>query len=207
VTFYIYEDIGDTGAPHNVVADDGSFRCADGCDGARGDGTPLPFEDQWRFTRIFGTPGIVKYHDEVSGASGIIAVTASATIEISPGITGAWFDPAQSGHGLLVEVLPDNRFYAAWFAFNPAGTEQSWFTGVGTYTGNTATITEVELPTGGRWIPNFDPNAVVRNPWGTLTFTFTDCNHGRVDFNSVAGYGTGNMNLTRLAQPAGLACP
>ena len=62
-------------------------------------------------------------------------------------------------------------------------------------------------PTGGRWIPNFDPNQIVTNPWGTLTFTFTDCNHGKVDFNSVVGYGTGSMNLTRLTQPAGVTCP
>ena len=78
---------------------------------------------------------------------------------------------------------------------------------VGTYDGNTAAITDVELPTGGRWIPNFDPNQIVRNAWGALTFAFTDCNHGRVDFNSVLGYGTGSMNLTRLTQPVGLSCP
>jgi hypothetical protein len=126
---------------------------------------------------------------------------------IGPGITGSWYDPAQSGHGLLIEVLPNNAFYAAWFAFNPAGTQQSWFSGVGTYSGNTATIGAVDMPTGGRWIPNFDPTQIVHNPWGTLTFTFSDCDHGRVDFNSVAGYGTGSMNLTRLTQPAGLDCP
>ena len=63
------------------------------------------------------------------------------------------------------------------------------------------------MPTGGRWIPNFNPTQIVPNPWGTLTFTFTDCNHGRVDFNSIAGYGAGSMNLTRLTQPAGLSCP
>ena len=126
---------------------------------------------------------------------------------IGPGFTGAWYDPAQSGHGLFVEVLTENRFYAAWFAFNPAGSQQAWFTGVGTYSGNTATIAAVEQPTGGRWIPNFDPNQIVRNAWGTLTFTVTDCNHGTVDFNSVLGYGAGSMNLTRLTQPAGLTCP
>ena len=55
---------------------------------------------------------------------------------------------------------------------------------------------------------NFDPANVTQPPWGTLTFTFTDCNHGRVDFTSVvSGYGTGHMDLTRLTQPAGLACP
>jgi len=126
---------------------------------------------------------------------------------IGPGITGSWYDAAQSGHGLLIEVLPDNRFYAIWFAFNPSGTAQSWFAGVGTYSANTASITAVDMPTGGRWIPNFDPAQIVHNPWGTLTFTFTDCNHGKVEFNSVAGYGTGSMNLTRLTQPAGLHCP
>jgi hypothetical protein len=126
---------------------------------------------------------------------------------IGPGFTGAWYDPAQSGHGIFVQILSNQRFYAAWFAFNPAGTQQAWFTGVGTYSGNIATITAVEQPTAGRWIPNFDPGQLVRNAWGTLVFTFTDCDHGTVDFNSVLGYGTGSMNLTRLTQPAGLSCP
>ena len=106
-----------------------------------------------------------------------------------------------------MQVLPDQRFYAAWFTFDLTGTAQSWFTGVGTYSGNTASITAVEQPTGGRWIPNFDPNQIVHNPWGTLTFTFTDCDHGTVDFNSLLGFGAGSMNLTRLTQPAGLTCP
>src|SRR4030095_14627264 len=126
---------------------------------------------------------------------------------IGPGFTGAWFDPAQSGHGLFIEILSGNRFYATWFAYDPAGAGQAWFTGVGTYVGNTASITDVQMPSGGRWIPNFDPARIVHNAWGTLTFTFTDCDHGRVDFHSVAGYGSGSMNLTRLTKPAGLVCP
>ena len=126
---------------------------------------------------------------------------------IVPAFTGSWYDPAQSGHGLFVEVLPNNLFLAAWLTFNPAGTEQVWIVGVGDYSGNTAKINSVVQPTGGRWIPNFDPTRIVNNAWGTLTFTFDDCNHGRVDYSSVRGYGTGTMNLTRLTQPAGLACP
>ena len=119
----------------------------------------------------------------------------------------SWYDPTQVGHGLFVEVLPDNQFLAAWFTFDPAGTQQAWFLGVGTYSGDTATINSVVQPTGGRWIPNFDPSRIVNNPWGTLKFTFTDCNHGKVEFASSAGYGVGSMNLTRVTQPAGLTCP
>ena len=143
--------------------------------------------------------------------TGFIALASAelypAPVTIGAGFTGSWYDPAQSGHGLFVEVLPDNAFLAAWFTFNPAGTAQSWFLGVGTYSGDAATVTSVLQPTGGRWIPNFDPSRVTNNPWGSLKFTFTDCNHGKVEFSStLPGYGTGYMNLTRLTQPAMLAC-
>jgi hypothetical protein len=108
---------------------------------------------------------------------------------------------AERRHGLFIEVLPDNRFLAWWFTFNPAGTEQATFGGVGTYSGNVATITEVYQTTGGRFIPNFDPTKIVNNLWGALSFTFSDRDHGRVDFDSIRGYGRGSMNLTRLTQP------
>ena len=138
------------------------------------------------------------------------AVAASAepasAVSIGAGFTGAWYDPQQSGHGLFLEVLPQNQLLAFWFTFTPDGTQQSWFGGVGPYAGSTATV-PVTLTTGGRWIPNFDASKIVNNPWGTLTFTFTDCNTGRVDFVSTyPGYGSNHMNLTRLTAPAGLTC-
>jgi len=127
-------------------------------------------------------------------------------ISIDAGFTGAWYDPAQSGHGLFVEVLPGNQMLVAWFAFAPNG-GQAWFYGVGTYEGNTATVSAMDQPSGGRWIPNFDPAAITHNAWGSLTLTLTDCNHGRVDFASTLGYGSGSMYLTRLTQPSALQCP
>ncbi len=125
---------------------------------------------------------------------------------IGPAFTGAWFDPKQSGHGLFIEVLPDNRIQALWFTFNPAGTEQAWFVGTGIYSANKASISAVVQPQGGQWIPNFDPSRVVASPWGTLNLAFTDCNHGVVQFVTKGGYGAGVMSLTRLTQPAGLSC-
>jgi hypothetical protein len=119
---------------------------------------------------------------------------------IDAGISGSWYDPDQSGHGLMLEVLSDNRLLALWFAFDPNG-NQAWFGGLGTYSGNVATLTDIVQPIDGRWVPDFDPNAVVRKPWGTLTFTFTDHDHGRVDFDSVVpGFGAGTMNLLRLTR-------
>jgi len=77
VMFYITsgdDNAGPAIGPHNVVADDGSFRCAMGCDGEGGDSTPRDFTSGWYFTRTFSVPAVVGYHDEVSGARGEIIV-------------------------------------------------------------------------------------------------------------------------------------
>jgi plastocyanin len=79
VTFWVSASFINTG-PHNVVADDGSFRCALGCDGAGGDGTPRDVTSRWSFTRAFDRPGTVKYHDEVSGLAGVINVVGSTSL-------------------------------------------------------------------------------------------------------------------------------
>ena len=156
--------------------------------------------------RVLVVGGYDRSGNALASAELLEPASAPAPGAITAAFTGAWYDPAQPGHGLFVEVLSGNRFLASWFAFDPSGKQQAWFTGVGTYSGNTATITNVVLPTGGRFIPNFDAVSVTANRWGSLTFTFTDCNHGRVDFSSVDGYGNGSMSITRLTQPAGLAC-
>ena len=60
------------GAPdvaHNVAAD-GLFRCANGCDGEGGDGTPSA--KPWTFTRTFSTPGIVDYYCENHREVGVV---------------------------------------------------------------------------------------------------------------------------------------
>ena len=55
------------GGFHNVVADDGSFRCAQSCGGSGGDPDSLP----WSSTVALASPGTVGYHCEVHGAPGL----------------------------------------------------------------------------------------------------------------------------------------
>jgi plastocyanin len=223
VSFYSYADSVTTGA-HNVVADDGSFRCARGCDGEGGDGTPYdifrcfpsggcgfnPVPPGFGFTREFDVPGIVKYHDEVTGAPGVIYVGVLPPGAIGTNVTGTWFDSAQGGMGFMVEVVPGSplQMLAAWLTFSPEG-DSSWVVGLGPIAGDHATLSATQtVGSGARFPPNFDPAHVADQSWGTLTFTFSDCNHGHVDWSStLAGYGNGGMDLTRLTLPAGLTCP
>ena len=132
----------------------------------------------------------------------------STAFSIGPGMTGNWFDPAQDGHGFSVEVLPANRMLADWYVYAPNG-GPVWIFAIGTFTGNTAVLQGFQkIGIGGRFPPNFDPSKLQDLLWGTLTFTFTDCNHGQVSWQPVvADYPSGSMPLTRLTMPAGLSCP
>jgi plastocyanin len=57
-----------TGGFHNVVADDGSFHCAEGCDDTGGNGDPSAA--LWTFTRSFTAAGDAPYHCVVHGGAG-----------------------------------------------------------------------------------------------------------------------------------------
>ena len=134
---------------------------------------------------------------------------AMDTVPITPAFTGAWYDPAQAGHGIFIEVLPSQRLLAYWFAFTPDA-RQAWFGGDGAITSDFAFV-DAHTGAGGRWIPNFDPARYASQRWGGLTFAFTDCNHGRVWFVNDSDYqvwGSGSMEITRLTQPLGNgSCP
>ena len=203
---------------HNARSDADAvtqFRCANGCDGAGGNGDPSGAA--WSST-VTITPAMaghtIGYHCDVHGSMGMtgtITVNGAATggnVPITAGFTGAWYDPAQSGHGIFIEIGPNNTILAWWFTFAPDGT-QAWFGNLGGIDPATNIATVEALKTqGGAWIPNFDAANVTQPIWGTLVFSFTDCDHGRVDFNSaMPGYGQGHMDLTRITHINGLACP
>ncbi|HET7097319.1 MAG TPA: hypothetical protein VFJ68_07990, partial [Casimicrobiaceae bacterium] len=196
------------------------------CDGEGGDGTPgsdskcfangdcgYDLSKRISFYRDFNAPGIVKYHDEVTGAPGVIYVGVSPpgppANAVGTGYTGTWFNSAQSGMGFMLEVLPGPpmQMLAAWLTFSPEG-GPSWIVGLGPVTNNQATLQATRtVGSGARFPPHFDPANVSTENWGVLTFTFADCNHGHVDWSSsIPEYVSGGMDLTRLTQPAGVAC-
>lgn len=132
-----------------------------------------------------------------------------ADIAIGPGFTGTWTAPAANAHRISIEVLPGQplQMFALWFVFGPQG-GQSWITGHGPIAGNRAVLQASQTVGGGaQFPPNFDPASVHEQTWGTLTFTFSDCDNGHVDWASIVpGYGSGGMDLIRLTMPAGLVC-
>ena len=120
---------------------------------------------------------------------------------------GAWYDPAQSGHGIFIEVLgsgANRSLLAIWYAY--LNGEQRWMTATGPIIGNSATLAAT-ITSGADFPPAFNASDVVRAPWGTMTFTAIDASHASWQWNSsVAGFGSGSMNLTRLTSLSGREC-
>jgi len=211
-----FTNLGGTSAMHNVIADDGTFRCANGCDATGGNGAPA--SNEWTASVTFPNAGVFHYHCATHGGQGMtgtITVNAvAATTAISGGLSGNWFDPSpgKGGHGFQLEVLPNDSLLAIWFVFNPGGTAQNWIFASGPYTAgsNTATIPAF-LQQGGRFPPNFDSSTLTTPAWGSLTFTFTDCTHGTVNWASnatsaAAGYADVSFPIQRLTTVVGTAC-
>ena len=143
-----------------------------------------------------------------TSASLVVTPGGSAAIAISSGFTGNWFDPSESGHGFSVEVLPGNQMLAEWYTFAPNG-GQAWIVATGPITGNSAALQGYyPVGSGGFFPPNLNPSQLYNQPWGTIIFTFTDCNSGQVSWQpTVEGYTSGSIPITRLTIPAGLSCP
>lgn len=133
-----------------------------------------------------------------------------ASITLGGYLSGNWYNPAQGGHGFQFEFTDqDSTLIAVWFVFAPSGGAQNWIFAQGPYdhAANSVTI-DAELLDGAQFPPQFKPADVQRTPWGTLTFTFSDCDHAQVSWSStLPGYGNGSMALTRLTSIRGLACP
>lgn len=91
------------GGYHNVVADDGSFRCARGCDGDGMGGSGGATSQIWSATVAFGQAGRFGYFCEPHGAPGqgmygAITVQGPAPPQVEVGV-GGWF------YGVLLGAL------------------------------------------------------------------------------------------------------
>jgi hypothetical protein len=159
-------------------------------------------------TVIWESPiGVSEWFDDLFFTS---AAPALLPVTIDGYMSGNWYNPGQSGHGFQLEFTDQAQtLLAIWFTYAPSGGAQKWIFAQGPYDLTKASVTvPAQLLDAPAFPPQFDPGTVTRTPWGTLTFTFTDCDHGSVSWNStVPGYGSGSMPISRLTRIAGTSCP
>jgi hypothetical protein len=125
---------------------------------------------------------------------------------IEGALSGSWYHPMRSGEGFMLEFIDDGRLVVSWYTYDAEG-NQVWLFGDGPVDSNGVATANVVITDGARFGAAFDPDDVNRVNWGTLTFRFTDCDHGSVSYAPVvAGFESGTLQIERLTNLAGQAC-
>lgn len=127
--------------------------------------------------------------------------------QINACTSGSWYQPAQNGHGLQVQIsgAPGaQQMLAVWYVYLDG--QQRWLIGTGPVSGDSASLA-MTVTRGGQFPPAFNPAQVTREPWGTLNFRALDSEHARIEWQSQQpGYSSGGLDLVRLSGLLGHAC-
>jgi hypothetical protein len=146
-----------------------------------------------------------------------VSRAAAAPVQINPGLSDAWFNPATNGQGFLITVLPDREtLFLAWFTYDterPPGDVEAllgeaghrWLTAQGTYVGDTANLT-IYLTEGG--VFDAAVPAATTNPagYGTMTVEFEDCENGLVSYEIDSLGISGEIPIQRIAPDNVVQC-
>ena len=194
---------------HDVIADDGSF-------------SRPPAGPGWTFDRTFTAAGVVPVFCGVHSVAGapinsamnarITVVAAAPAFTINQGIAGAWFNPATSGQGFLIDIAPVNRLmFVAWFtyqtspptaAFKLGAPEHRWLTIQGNYAGASAPLGVFQ--TSGGIFNNGQTTTTTQV--GTATLTFSSCTSGTVSYTLTNPPLSGSIPIVRALPGSEALC-
>lgn len=134
-------------------------------------------------------------------------VLAAQAQSFSGALSGAWWNPARNGEGIMVSFESSggqNFAVVAFFTFSATGAT-TWMTGAATYaTGATTVAVPVVTATGARFGAAFRAEDVQRTNAGTINLDYISCTQMRLRYT---GSESLTIDLTRIVGPLnGVAC-
>ncbi len=164
-----------------------------------------------------GAPGRQLYQSETGAEFGDLLVDAfrlSTVVDCqgnsSPqaGRSGSFFDPARDGEGIFVQWLTNGQVIVIWYTFDPQGNQFWTISGDVSIDGNTVTANMLYPAASTRFGAQFNADDIDLQPFGTVTLQYMPgCNSMTFSYNStVAGFGAGSYNYSRLTSLTGTTC-
>jgi hypothetical protein len=156
-------------------------------------------------------PELDGYADFQLYARKVVAGDCQRTAANQPNrdLSGSWYDPARSGEGIQLSQEADGLTVVLAFYTHLDG-EQLWMLGTSRLTGaagpgnpavpiDRLAFDDMHFTHGGRYGRDFDPAAIERTVFGSITMEFIDCNHARVSIApTLAAFEPGERLLRRI---------
>ena len=134
----------------------------------------------------------------------LASTVATCAHALSPGLSGAWFDPAHPGHGFSIEILSPADALVFWYAYDHDGHPMNLYLQA-TIDGNRL-HGEAFRPHGMRF-GAFDPADLQAPAWGGIEIDFADCDTATLTYTALdPSFGSGEIALRRLTRIAGSSC-
>lgn len=137
------------------------------------------------------------------------ATVAQADLNIfNGGASGEYYNPDRDLEGFFVEIVQQDggrSIVVAWYTYDLG--RQMWLVGSAPLTDGAETVEiPLEVFNGTDFGEAFVTDEVEREDWGSVTFSFPDCNSAKADYSSGLDFGDGSIELTRLTSLVGVVC-
>lgn len=112
-----------------------------------------------------------------------LAFTHSATAGLPGSMSGTWYNPAQSGHGLSLDVLAADRAVAIWHVFDADGQPVTLY--IDGHLDGRLLTGPAYAPVGMRF-GSFDPAELQLPVWGQVAIDFSSCDQAQLELEQLA---------------------
>lgn len=118
---------------------------------------------------------------------------------------GNWMVSGHDGEGMVIDVTVDGIFVMYWMTYDSMG-NQVWLLGISDESSEAEITLNMYQYNGPVFGPGFDTRDLVENLWGEVGLHFRDCGTADVQYESVTGYGEGQLEIQRIFYAAGSIC-
>ena len=160
-----------------------------------------PILSNERNSKMITANNVFKYSIAVLFTLGMVTTAQVATAEENPmlvnyGINGSWYEPATSGQGLVLDLVPSSNLLAAyWFTYPLEGGAREWYLAVGDISGDSVEFTVYQAENG-----VFDQvSQVETNAVGSATLHFSSCSQASWNYTLETDGISGEIPLQRIA--------
>ena len=168
----------------------------------------LPLSDLGHFSDSTDLRLLMSRRSFGSGRFGFTDLTADALYDIGwprpdarrSMYVGAWYQPARSGEGCVLSLEGNDVLFTLSCYFHHQG-EQIWVLGAAELRGEALEFVPVQITRGTGYGSAFDPANVVRETFGRIRLSLSDCNRAVLDvWPERTGFGPFQVPLRKIVQ-------